>query len=352
MNQTIRWAFVAALLAAACSRSVEGASSGGAVATAPTGEVNVYSGRHYDSDLVLFERFTRETGIKVNLIEAQADALIERLSREAEASPADLFIAADAGVLWRAQQRGLLRPLADQESLARAPSQFRHPEGYWIGISTRARVIIYDKRAGLPAGVDGYEDLADPALKGTLCVRSSSNVYNQSLLAGLIAHQGLEAAEAWAEGVVANFARKPQGNDTDQIEAVAAGVCRMAVVNSYYLARYVGAEDERARAVGENVGLLFPSESTTGVHVNISGAGVARHAPNAANAERLIAFLLTDESQRAFAEGNNEYPVVAGLDPSGPVAAFGPFKADALPVAKLGEHQAEAIRIFDRVGWQ
>lgn len=320
-------------------------------APAVSGEVNVYSGRHYDSDLVLFDQFTEETGIKVNYIEAGGDALIERITREAEASPADIFITADAGILWRADQRGVFRETDNESLAARIPAQYRHPEGKWFGLAKRARIVIYNKEMGLPEGIETYEDLADPAYRGMICVRSSSNIYNQSLLASIIANDGVEAAEAWAAGVVANFARKPQGNDTSQIEAVAAGLCRLGIVNSYYTARFIGSDNPDAAAIGDRIDLFFPNQEGRGAHVNISGAGVTAHAPNAENAERLIEFLARDETQGAFARGNNEYPVVPGVEAEGPVAAFADFKADTLPVTALGENQAEAVRIFDRVEW-
>jgi len=338
---------LAAGLVAACSPEGTDGGSNRAI----TGDVNVYSGRHYDSDIAIYDAFTEETGIRVNVIEASGDALIERIAREAEASPADLFITADAGILWRADQRGVFRE-TDRDALeARVPAQFRHPEGKWFGLSKRARIIIYNKDMGLPEGLETYADIADPAYEGMICVRSSSNIYNQSLLASRIAHHGAEAAEAWARGVVANFARRPQGNDTSQIEAVAAGLCRLGIVNSYYVARYIGSDDPARAAIGDKVGVLFPDQDGNGAHVNISGAGVTAHAPNVDNAEALLAFLLRDETQSAFAQGNNEYPVVNSVAPSGPVAALGDFVADDLPVSALGEHQREAVEIFDRVGW-
>lgn len=339
---------------AACGGGTESDKTKAADATAETaitGEVNVYSGRHYDSDIVLFDAFTAETGIKVNYIEAGGDALIERIAQEAEASPADIFITADAGILWRAEQRNVFRPLNNEAIAARVPAQYRHPDGHWTGLSKRARIIIYNKEMGLPDGLERYEDLANPAYRGMICVRSSSNIYNQSLLASIIANDGAEAAEQWAAGVVANFARKPQGNDTSQIEAVAAGLCRLGIVNSYYTARFVGADDPAAAAIGDKIELFFPNQNDRGAHVNISGAGVALHAPNPENAEKLIEFLLRDESQGAFASGNNEYPVVLGVPAQGPIAAYSDFKADGLPVSALGENQAEAVRIFDRVEW-
>lgn len=339
--------FILAGLVAACSPEGTESSPSWVI----TGEVNVYSGRHYDSDIAIYDAFTEETGIRVNVIEAGGDALIERIAREAEASPADLFITADAGILWRADQRGVFREMESDTLEARVPAQFRHPEGKWFGLSKRARIVIYNKDMGLPEGLTTYADLADPAYEGMICVRSSSNIYNQSLLASRIAHNGAEAAESWARGVVANFARRPQGNDTSQIEAVAAGLCRLGIVNSYYVARYIGSDDPERAAIGEKVGVLFPDQDGDGAHVNVSGAGVTAHAPNVENAEALLEFLLRDETQSAFAQGNNEYPVVASVAPSGPVAALGDFVADDLPVSALGEHQREAVEIFDRVGW-
>lgn len=343
-------ALTAALAAAACGEQRDGAENAQSGQTS-AGEVNVYSGRHYDSDLAIFDAFTEETGIEVNLIEAGGDALIERIAQEGANSPADLFITADAGVLWRAEERGVLRAVSNEMLEMRVPEQFRHPEGMWYGLSKRARIIIYNNEMGLPEDFTSYADLADPAYDDSVCVRSSSNVYNQSLLASRIAHDGQEAAEAWAEGVVENFARRPQGNDTSQIEAVAAGLCRFGIVNSYYVARFIDAEDPQMAEIGDKIGVLFPDQEGRGTHVNISGAGVAANAPNPTNAERLLEYLLQDETQRAFALGNNEYPVVEGVDAAGPVAALGDFRADTLPAAAFGENQRAAVQIFDRVGW-
>lgn len=342
----------AALALSACGQKAASPASGAQPPAAPSSEVNVYSARHYDADLAVYEAFTRQTGIRVNLIEARGDELIERLAREGEASPADLFITADAGILWRAEQRGVLQPIADAAVLSRAPAQTVGPDGMWIGLTKRARVIVYNKEMGLPEGVDSYEDLADPALKGMICARPASNIYNQSLVASLIANNGAEAAAQWTKGFVANFARKPEGSDTTQIEAVAAGQCRLALVNSYYLARFVDGEDDKTRAVGAAIGVFFPEQQGRGVHVNISGAGVARHAPNRANAEKLLAYLLSDAAQREFALANNEYPVVPGVAPSGPVATFGAFKADPLPMAELGRRQSEAVQLMAAAGWE
>lgn len=242
------------LVLAACAFVSLGALSGcaddaGDAAVPITGEVNIYSSRHYDTDLALYEDFTRETGIKVNRIEADADALIERIGAEGEFSPADLLITVDAGRLWRAEEAGILAPVDSPVLKERLPGNLRHPDGLWFGLSTRARIIIYNKAEGAPQGLANYADLANPALKGALCMRSSSNIYNISLLSSIIAHKGAAEAEAWTKGVVANFKQAPQGNDTSMIEAVAAGQCRVSVVNTYYLARYAGAMPQPRRSL-------------------------------------------------------------------------------------------------------
>ncbi|MFU7528435.1 Fe(3+) ABC transporter substrate-binding protein [Qipengyuania sp. ASV99] len=338
-----------ALTAAACSPSDEGADADGADAAA-AGEVNIYSSRHYDTDLALYDDFTKATGIKVNRIEAEADALIERIASEGEFSPADILITVDAGRLWRAEEAGVLSPVDSAILTERLPAHLRHPEGLWFGLSTRARVIIYNKEAGAPAGLETYADLADPAYRGDICMRSSSNIYNISLLSSIIAHRGADAAEAWTKGVVANFARDPQGNDTSQIEAVAAGECRISLVNTYYLARFAGGDADQ-QAIFDSIGVIFPDQSGTGTHVNISGAGVVKQAPNRANAIAFLEYLTSESAQRYFADGNNEYPAATGLAANSAVERLGPFKSDTLNAAEIGRGQREAVEIFDRAGW-
>lgn len=315
-----------------------------------TGEVNLYSSRHYDTDLALYEDFTKQTGIKVNRIEAEADALIERIQSEGEFSPADILVTVDAGRLWRAEEAGILAPTDSAVLKERIPAHLRHPQGLWFGLSTRARIIIYDKARGLPEGLANYADLANPAFKGDICVRSSSNIYNISLLSSIIAHDGAAAAEAWAKGVVANFKQAPQGNDTAMIDAVAAGQCRISVVNTYYLARYAGG-DAAQKAIFSKVGVIFPDQAGNGTHVNVSGAGVVKTAPNRANAVKFLEYLTSESAQRYFADGNNEYPAAIGLKPNAAAEALGRFKADTLSVADIGKGQAEAVTIFDRAGW-
>jgi len=333
---------------AACTQAPEGEGEGEAPAI--TGEVNLYSSRHYDTDLALYDNFTRETGIKVNRIEADADALIERIQSEGEFSPADILITVDAGRLWRAEEAGIFAPVDSAVLEERIPAHLRHPEGLWFGLSTRARIIIYNKAAGVPEGLANYADLADPKWKGQICVRSSSNIYNISLLSSIIAHQGAAAAEGWAKGVVANFKQAPQGNDTSMIEAVAAGQCRISVVNTYYLARYAAGEGAE-RKIFDAVGVIFPDQEGNGTHVNISGAGVVKTAPNRENAVKFLEYLTSESAQRYFADGNNEYPAAVGLKANSAVEQLGAFKADTLNAAEIGKGQAEAVKIFDRAGW-
>ncbi len=339
-------AFLAGVLAACSPAADESGTEGVEI----TGEVNLYSSRHYDTDLALYEDFTKETGIRVNRIEAGADALIERVVSEGEFSPADLLITVDAGRLWRAEEAGILSPVDSDLLEARLPEYLRHPDGLWFGLSTRARVIIYNKAAGEPEGLASYEDLTDPSLRGAICVRSSSNIYNISLLSSIIANRGSDAAEAWARGVVANFARPPQGNDTANIEAVASGECRISIVNSYYLARYAAEGAENPELL-DAIGVIFPNQETTGTHINISGAGVLVNAPNRENAIRFLEYLTEEQAQRYFANGNNEYPAVASVEASSAVESLGRFNPDTINAAEIGKGQAEAVRIFDRAGW-
>jgi iron(III) transport system substrate-binding protein len=312
-------------------------------------EVNVYSARHYDTDMALYDRFTEETGITVNLIEGGSDALIERIVSEGAYSPADMLITVDAGRLWRAQQRGVFRTTQSAILNERVPDNLRDLDNHWFGLSKRARVIVYNKAAGTPKPIARYEDLADPALKGMVCMRSSSNIYNLSLLASIIEADGAAAAESWAAGVVANFARPPQGNDTANLKAVASGECGVSIANTYYIGRLLGSEQQADRDVVAALGVIFPNQDDRGTHVNISGAGVTRHAPNAANAVAFLEYLTGDFAQRLFAEGNNEYPVVGEV--TGPISTLGEFQEDAVNAAVLGERQAEAVRTFDKAGW-
>jgi len=309
--------------------------------------VNVYSARHYDTDLAVYKNFEAKTGIKVNLIEAASDTLIERIVNEGEFSPADILLTVDAGRLFRAEQRGIFAPTNSSVLIERVPPHLRHPDGLWFGLSKRARVIIYRKADGKPEGLNNYEDLAKPAFKDQICVRSSSNIYNISLLASLVEHLGDEEAEAWSKAVVSNLRRKPQGNDTANIRAVASGECAVSIVNTYYIARSIDAGD----AEGLAVGLIFPNQNTNGTHVNISGGGILKHAPNKENALKFLEYLSEPETQTLFVEGNHEYPIVSGAEVHGVLQQLGEFKEDKLNASVLGQNQEAAVKIFDRTGW-
>jgi len=331
----------------ACADQTDGAKDKSAC-VAPAGDVNVYTARHYDTDLALYEDFTCSTGIKVNRIEADADALLERIAAEGEFSPADLFITVDAGRLWRAEQSGVLAPVDSKVLSERIPAELRDPGNRWFALTTRARIVIYNKAKGKPEGLANYADLAKPEFKGRICMRSSSSVYNIALLASMIAHDGEAAASAWAKGVVANFKRAPQGNDMSNIEAVAAGECDISLVNTYYLARF---DTPEKRKVLDAVGVIFPNQATTGTHVNMSGAGVVKTAPNRENAVKFLEYLTSESAQQYLANGNNEYPAVKGIAPTSAVEALGPFKADPLPAATIGQNEARAVELFNAAGW-
>ncbi|MFV3076762.1 Fe(3+) ABC transporter substrate-binding protein [Niveispirillum fermenti] len=323
-----------------------------ATAAAASGEVNIYSSRHYDADKLLFAAFEKETGIRVNVIEGKDDELIERLKAEGRNSPADILLAVDAGRMWRAQNAGVLQPLKSATLEKLVPAAYREKDGHWFGLSARARVIIYNKDSVKPSELSTYEDLADPKWKGRLLVRSSTNVYNQSLTGSILAAHGPEQTEAWAKGLAANFARRPQGGDTDQIKAVAAGEGDVAISNTYYFARMLNSSNAAEKAAAEKVGIFFPNQGDRGAHVNISGAGLVKYAPNRDNAVRFIEFLATPQAQKIFAEANYEFPVVPGIPAHPVVAAWGDFKRDSLNAAIYGANNAEALMIMDRAGWK
>lgn len=321
-------------------------------AAAEAAEVNVYSARKDHLIKPLLDEFTKSTGIKVNLLSAGEDQLIERMKSEGANSPADVLITTDVARLHKARVDGLLQPATSPAIEKNVPARFRDPQAYWHGLSARARVIFYAKDRVKPTDLSTYEDLAAPKWKGRICVRSSSSVYNQSLLAGIIAVDGPDKAEAWAKGVADNMARKPQGGDRDQISAVAAGQCDIAIANTYYYGEMLKSSKPEEKAAAEKVGLFWPNQQGRGAHVNISGAGVAKSARNRNEAVKLIEFLSSADAQRIYAEANNEFPVNAAVKPSGLVASWGTFKAENIDVAVLGENNPQAIRIFDRVGWR
>jgi len=315
--------------------------------------LNLYSSRHYQADEALYAGFTKATGIRINRIEAGEEALIERLRNEGARSPADVLITVDAGRLWRAEQLGLFQPVNSAVLAQRIPASLREPNGHWFGFSLRARLIAYNRAKVKPEEAATYESLAEPKWKGRVCMRSSTNIYNLSLMGALIDHLGEPKAEAWARGVKANLAREPRGGDTDQLKSVAAGECDLTLSNQYYYARLGRSGKPEDRAVFERIGVVFPNQASFGTHVNISGAGVMKHAPNREAAVKFLEYLASDEAQRYFAEGNNEWPAVAGVKTANPVlGALGEFRRDALNVAVLGRNQPGSQKIYDRVAWK
>lgn len=315
--------------------------------------VNIYSSRHYQTDEALYSGFTKLTGIKVNRIEAGEDALIERIRNEGARSPADVFITVDAGRLWRAQELGLFQPVRSSTLDTRIPASFREPGGHWYGFSMRARILAFNKARVRPDELRSYESLADPKWKGRICVRSSTNIYNLSLMGALIDRLGEAKAQEWANAVRANMARPPKGGDTDQLKAVAAGECDVAISNHYYYARLARSAKAEDKAVAEKLGVAFPGLAGSGTHVNISGAGVLKHAPHREAAVKFLEYLASDEAQRYFADGNNEWPVVPSARVTNPVlSALGEFQYDPINVAVLGRNQPLAQKIFDRAGWK
>jgi iron(III) transport system substrate-binding protein len=318
---------------------------------AVAGEVNIYSARQEALIKPLLDRFSEQSGVKVNLVAGRPEALLQRLQSEGRNSPADLLLTVDAGNLNRAMEAGVFQPISSPVLEAVVPAGLRDPEGHWFGLSKRARVILYAKDRFDPAGISTYADLADPALGKKICIRSSNNVYNQSLVASMIAHQGVEATEAWVRGLMANLARPPQGGDRDQISALAAGQCDLAVVNTYYLGGMLnGSEAERTAAAA--AGLIWPDQKGHGTHINVSGAGVTRYARNRDNAVKLLEFLVSEEAQQWYAEVNYEFPVRADAAVGETLAAWGEFKADELNLARLGEYNPAAVRLMDRAGWR
>lgn len=313
--------------------------------------VNIYSSRHYDSDDKLYAAFTKQTGIKVNLIEGKADELLARIKREGRLSPADLFISVDAGRLQLAVDAGVLDPVASRTLEDRIPASLRHPDGLWFGLSKRVRCIFLSR--DVPADmVTTYAGLSDPKLKGKLLIRSSSNIYNQSMVAAQIKTLGQSTTQDWADGVVKNMARTPQGGDTDQLRALAAGEGRVAVANHYYYARMIAGDKASDNAAAKKIRLVFPDQDGRGAHVNVSGAGVIKTAKNKANAIRLLEFMTTERAQELWALENHEFPVVEGIELTPVLKGFGAFKADTLNAAELGKNNREAVRVMDRAGWR
>ena len=324
------------------------------LAPAQQGEVNLYSSRHYDSDRALYDAFTRETGIRVRLIEGDADQLIERIRNEGANSPADVFITVDAARLARAAGAGVLQPFRSPSVESRVPAGLRDADGMWFAVSQRARVVMYDKQKGAPEGLSRYEDLADPRFRGQVCVRGAAHPYNVSLAASILAADGPEKAEEWARGVVANMARPPQGGDRDQFRAIPAGQCQLAIANTYYLAAIGASERAEDKALFARINVVFPNQAPgdRGAHVNISGAGLVKTAPNRDAAARFLEFLVTDKAQEMFALGNMEYPAVAEAPLHPALRALGSFRGEPVDAARTNAYAPQALQIMQRAGWR
>lgn len=342
-------AVIASFLISSCAKN-ENADTN----SATTGEVNVYSARKEALIKPLLDKFTAQSGVKVNLVTGKGDALLTRLKSEAQNTPADILITTDVGRLERAKEAGVLKAIDSSKLNQSIPATYRDEAGFWYGLSLRSRVIVYNPANIQQNQLSTYTDLADPKWKGQICIRSSSNIYNQSLVSSMIAHDGLEQTENWIKGLVANFARPPQGGDRDQIRAVAAGQCNLAVVNTYYLGAMLNSSDEKEVTAANKVTLFWPNqgESARGTHMNISGAGVTKYAKNTDAAIALITFLSSDVSQKWYGEQNNEYPVRDGIQASPTLKAWGTFKPDTLSVDKLAKYNKDAVMAMDRAGWK
>ena len=321
-----------------------------AIATAA--EVNVYSARKEDLIKPLLMKYEENTGVKVNLVTGKADALLQRIVSEGKNSPADILITTDAGRLYRAQQAGILQSIQSDTLNNSIPKQYREPRGYWYGLSLRARPIVYSVERIKPELLSTYEDLADAKWKNKICIRSSGNIYNQSLVASLLSHLGDKETQSWSTALVSNFARSPQGGDRDQIKAVAAGQCDIAIVNNYYLGKMLTSTEAAEQEAAKQVKIFWPNQDERGTHVNISGAAITAASKNKDSAIALLEFLVSDIAQQWYAEKNIEYPIKPGIQPSEILKSWGEFKADTLSLHRLGELNAKAVMIMDHASWK
>lgn len=346
MNKILNFgiAIISLFLVVSCGQSTE--------SSADEQVVNVYTHRHYKADDELFKKFTEKTGIKVNIVNATADELIQRLETEGAESPADLLITVDAGRLYRAQEKDLLQAVQTEILNENIPSNFREKDGLWHAMTYRARIIAYSKDNVNPEDIKTYEDLADPKWEDKILTRTSEHVYNQSLLSSIILANGQDKAKDWAKAIVDNMARSPKGSDIDQIKAIYSGEGDLAIVNTYYVGLLVNHEDPEARKAGESVGIIFPNQDDRGTHINISGMGVAKYAPNKENAIQLMEFLSSIEAQQMLANLNYEFPVNPNAQKAETTTSWGEFKADQVELYELGKHNSEAVKIFDEVGWK
>ncbi len=317
------------------------------------GTLNLYSARHYNTDEALYGNFADLTGIKINRVDAEPDPLVQRLKAEGDKSPCDILITTDAGRIERAREMGLLQSVNSAVLTKAVPAHLRDPDNSWFGFSKRARVIFYNKEKVTAADAPKtYEDLADAKWKGKILIRPSGHIYNQSLVGSILAADGLEKTEAWAKAVAGNLARPPRGGDTDQIKGVAAGQAEIAVANTYYYVNLLRSKKPEDREVAAKVGVVFPNQANRGTHVNISGGAVAKHAPNKEAAVKFLEYLVSPQAQRYFAEGNSEFPVVAGVELSPELKSLGTFKEDQLNARVFAQNNAEALKIMDRAGWK
>ena len=317
-------------------------------------EVNLYSQRHYSVDKLQYENFTKLTGIKVNVIKANADELIERMKNEGDNSPADLFVSVDAGKLQKGADLGLFQKINNSKITSNVSENLRDKNDFWIPITYRARILVYSKDRVQKEDLSTYEDLVNEKWKSRILVRSSSNAYNQALMSSLIANLGSDAATKWSEGIINNFARDPKGNDRDQVKAIAAGQGDVAIVNSYYIGLLLSSEKEEEIKAGNSVSVFFPNqgEGQRGSHINISGIGLAKNSPNKENAIKLMEFLTSEEAQNTYVNNSYEYAANPNVKPSKIVQDWGSFKIDELDLNMLGKYRNEAIRIFDKTGWK
>lgn len=315
-------------------------------------ELNIYSARKEALIKPVLDKFSKQTGIKVNLITAKADALLKRIQSEGKNTHADIFITTDAGRLYRAKQAGVLQSFSSDILKQTIPENLRDPEGYWYGLTVRARPIFYVKGVISAETLSTYEDLAKPAFKNKICIRSSNNVYNQSLVASLLAANGKEKTQQWANAFVKNFARKPKGGDRDQIKAAASGQCDLAIANTYYYAKMVTSKKQDQQKAAASVAIFWPNQNNRGAHINISGITITKYAKHVEAAKKLVEFLVTKESQRWYADVNYEYPVRTDILPNKILSSWGNFKSDSINLDQLGKNNAEAVKIMDRAGWK
>lgn len=362
MKSIYKYSSVLLIIAlAACSKPadqntdvkvVDSGDTKAAVTETTTTELNIYSARQEHLLKPLLDKFEASNGVKVNLVSGRADALLQRLESEGQNSEADIFVTTDAGRLHRAKTAGVLQSVESQSLTSKLPAQMRDPDGYWYGISQRARPIMYVKGRVDPTAISTYEQLADEQWKGKICIRSSGNIYNQSLVASMIESNGEEATEAWARGLVANLAREPKGGDRDQIKAAVAGECDLVVANTYYLGGMLTGDVEEDRVTAGQIGIIWPNQNDRGAHVNVTGVGVTAASKNKDIAIQFIEFMLSEEAQSHYALENAEYPVIASVEQSDTLKSWGEFKADSLTLSRLGELNADATRLMDRAGWK